>query len=60
MPVPGYDPDDLDAELEGLLSEPEIQEHLTNEEFQRYKGGTSLIDLLSEEDVHELLDEHEK
>jgi hypothetical protein len=60
MPVPGYDPDDLDAELEGLLSESEIQEHLSDEEFRQYKNGGSLINLLGEDDVHELLDEHGK
>lgn len=59
MPIPGYDPDDLDAELEGLLSDSEIQAHLTDAEFRQYEDGASLVNLLSEEDIHELLDKHE-
>ena len=60
MPVPGYDPSDLDAELESLLAEDEIRDHLTDEEFQQYENGVSLTNLLNEADIEELLDKQGK
>ena len=57
MPVPGYDPDDLDAELEEKLSEAEIRERLSHEEYERYEDGESLVELLDEDDRDELLDD---
>lgn len=55
MPVPGYDPEDLDDELEQSLSETEIRERLTDEEFRQYEGGESLVELLDSEEIEKLL-----
>ncbi|WP_411966372.1 hypothetical protein [Haloferax sp. YSMS24] len=60
MVIPGYDPDDIDERLEELLSEHEIDEYLTAEERARYDEGASLVDLLSGDDIRDLLDETSK
>ena len=57
MPVPGYDPDDLDAELEGKLTDEEIRDRLNDEEYDRYENGESLVGLLDEDELDELLDD---
>jgi hypothetical protein len=57
MPVPGYDPNDLDNELENALTDTELRERLTDEEFRRYEEGENLIDLLDEDDIDEVLGE---
>ena len=57
MPVPGYDPDDLDSELEDELSDGEIRERLTDDEYERYENGESLVGLLDEDERDELLDD---
>ncbi|KAB1185203.1 MULTISPECIES: hypothetical protein [Haloferax] len=57
MVIPGYDPDDLDERLEELLSDHDLAEYLTPEERERYDEGANLIDLLSAEDIRDLLDE---
>ena len=51
MPVPGYDPDDLDAELEGKLTDEEIRDRLNDEEYDRYENGESLVGLLDEDEL---------
>lgn len=56
MPVPGYDPDDVDDHLEGLLDDEDLDRYLTAEERRRYEDGESLSDLLDEEDIHRLLE----
>jgi hypothetical protein len=55
MPVPGYDPADLDEELEATASEDELRARMTDEEFQRYENGEHLVELLDEADIDELL-----
>lgn len=57
MPVPGYDPEDLDAELEGLLSEEKIRARLSDEEYHQYENGESLVELLDSDELDELLTE---
>ncbi|KAB1191133.1 MULTISPECIES: hypothetical protein [Haloferax] len=57
MVIPGYDPDDIDERLEELLSDHELDEYLTAEERQRYEEGASLVDLLSGDDIRDLLGE---
>jgi hypothetical protein len=57
MPVPGYDPEDLDAQLEAAAGEDELRARMTDEEFRRYENGDHLIDLLDEDEIDELLDE---
>lgn len=60
MVIPGYDPDDIDERLEELLSEHELDEYLTTEERARYDDGTSLVDLLSGDEIRDLLGENPK
>lgn len=56
MPVPGYDPDDLDEELSERTTEEDLDRLLTEEERRAYENGEeSLFDLLSEEDVEAIL-----
>ena len=60
MVIPGYDPDDIDERLEELLSEHELDEYLTAEERTRYDEGANLVDLLSGDDIRDLLGENPK
>jgi len=53
MPVPGYDPEDIDEELEAELTESEVRERLNDEEFERYENGESLFELLDGEQIDE-------
>lgn len=57
MPVPGYDPEDLDAELEGLLSDEEIRARLSDGEYHQYENGESLVELFDSDELDELLTE---
>jgi hypothetical protein len=56
MPVPGYDPDDLDEALERKLADRDVSEFLTEAERVQWKDGESLVDLLDEDDIDRLLD----
>lgn len=56
MPVPGYDPDDVDDTLERMLEDHEISEFLSDDELRQWEGGESLVDLLDEDDIDRLLD----
>ncbi|UPV98881.1 hypothetical protein M0R88_10085 [Halorussus gelatinilyticus] len=57
MPVGGYDPDDLDEKLSELMDAKgrDPSNWLTAEEIAQWENGESLLDLLDEEDIHELL-----
>lgn len=57
MPVGGYDPEDLDDTLEGLMNAKgcDPSNWLTDEELGQWEDGESLVDLLDEDDIHELL-----
>lgn len=55
MPVPGYDPEDLDEELEATATEDELRARMTDVEFRKYENGAHLIELLDEEDIDDLL-----
>lgn len=55
MPVPGYDPEDIDEQLEAELTEGEVRERLSGEEFERYENGESLFELLEGEQIDEIL-----
>ncbi|GAA0229705.1 hypothetical protein ACFFQF_13425 [Haladaptatus pallidirubidus] len=54
MPIPGYDEDDLDEMLEERLEERDEQ-FLTPSQREEYENGGSLLDILSEDDIHRLL-----
>jgi hypothetical protein len=51
----GYDPEDLDARLEAALSEGDLNTYLDPDERARYDAGESLVDLLSTEQISEIL-----
>ncbi|WP_115863878.1 hypothetical protein [Halorussus litoreus] len=57
MPVGGYDPEDLDDELSRLMDADgrDPSNWLTAEELAEWEAGESLVDLLDEDDIRELL-----
>lgn len=57
MPVGGYDPEDLDDELSELMAaaDRDPSNWLTDEEIAAWEDGESLVDLLDEDEIHELL-----
>lgn len=55
MPVPGYDPEDLDDMLEARIDERHARRLLSDDEWAAYREGEDLVDLLDESDIHELL-----
>lgn len=56
MPVPGYDPEDVDDALETNLSDEQLEEYLSESERESYRAGDAdLIDLLSEDEIHDLM-----
>ncbi|WP_135826420.1 hypothetical protein [Halorussus ruber] len=57
MPVGGYDPEDLDNTLSELMEAKgrDPSNWLTDDEIAAWEDGESLVDLLDEEDIHELL-----
>ncbi|EJN60522.1 hypothetical protein [Halogranum rubrum] len=56
MPIPGYDPDDLEETLARLLAEHGHSEFLTDAEHERVKAGESLVDVLDSADIERLLE----
>ncbi|MFC7134770.1 MULTISPECIES: hypothetical protein [Salinibaculum] len=58
MPVPGYDPDDVDNLLEQKLSETDVRSQLSDAELESYENGDArLVELLDEDQIDQLLDE---
>lgn len=56
MPVPGYDPDDVEETLESALSEEEIEARLDEGELEAYRSDEeSLVDLLEQDDIEEVV-----
>ncbi|WP_293032301.1 hypothetical protein [Natronococcus sp.] len=57
MPVPGYDPEDVDDTLESLLEDDEIEQHLSEAELEAYRNGEeTLVDLLDGEEINRILE----
>lgn len=57
MPVPGYDPEDIDEQLEARLNDEEIEDRLTDSELESYRNGdANLIDFLDEDEIEQVLD----
>ena len=57
MPVPGYDPDDIDDVLESRLGTEQIENQLTDAELERYRAGDeTLADLLDDEMIERTID----
>jgi len=57
MPVPGYDPEDIDDALESNLREGELEEFLSDDELRSYRHGEAdLVDLLDESTIERMLD----
>lgn len=56
MPVPGYDPEDLDDVLENKLTRQQKREYLSEAEWASYhEGDATLVDLLDEAEIEDLL-----
>lgn len=57
MPVPGYDPEDIDSTLESLLDADDIAELLSEEEWRSYKDGdANLVNLLESGEIEHIFD----
>jgi hypothetical protein len=57
MPVPGYDPEDVDGALESLLEDDEIEQYLSESELEAYReGNEDLVDLLDGDETRQILD----
>ncbi|MFU8869041.1 hypothetical protein [Natronococcus sp.] len=57
MPIPGYDPEDVDDTLEALLEDDEIDRHLSEAELEAYRNGEeTLVDLLDGDEIHRILE----
>lgn len=54
MPVPGYDPEDIEDWLQEMLSEVEASEVLNEEELEAYRNGERLEDALSSQTITQL------
>lgn len=57
MPIPGYDPDDLDELLAERLEARGGEASLTPRQWREYENGASLIEVLNERDIERLLHE---
>ncbi|MFB6121817.1 MAG: hypothetical protein ABEJ68_11970 [Halobacteriaceae archaeon] len=58
MPVPGYDPADVEDALRSKLDETDTQEVLTDEERAAYRNDdASLVDLLDDDQIARILDD---
>ncbi|WP_246998208.1 hypothetical protein [Halosolutus gelatinilyticus] len=58
MPVSGYDPDDLNDTLEAAVTDDELRELLTDDQWERYqRKDAALIDVLDEAEIERLLDQ---
>lgn len=57
MPVPGYDPIDIDHMLESRLGDADIEAHLDTDDLERYRAGeATLFDLLEDDQIQDVLD----
>jgi hypothetical protein len=56
MVVPGYDIDDLDENLRERLAEWALKQLLEEDEQEQLRQGSSLLDLLDEEDIDRIMD----
>ena len=57
MPIPGYDPEDIDEQLEARLDDGEIERKLTDSELEAYRDGdANLIDFLDEAEIEGILE----
>lgn len=54
MPVPGYDPDDIEDWLQELVSGVDAGEVLDEAELAAYRNGERLEDVLSSRTIAEL------
>ena len=57
MPIPGYDPEDIDEQLESRLDDEELENRLTDSELESYRDGdANLIDFLDGDEIEGILD----
>ncbi|MFC4541301.1 hypothetical protein ACFO5R_05110 [Halosolutus amylolyticus] len=57
MPIPGYDPDDLDDALEAAVDDEDLEDALTDEQWEAYRrDDAALVDVLDEAEIERLLD----
>lgn len=54
----GPSSEDLDAELESQLTEQEVKDLLTAEEYHQYQENVNLLELLSDKQVQALIQEY--
>ena len=55
MSIPGYDPADLDRIILSRLGEDDLGTVLSPEQLRRYEAGDELVDVLSEEEIRDIV-----
>jgi hypothetical protein len=60
MPVPGYDPSDVDDMLESHLTDQQLADMLSDAEREAYASGeVGLVDLLSDAEIERIVERRE-
>ncbi|MFC5969949.1 hypothetical protein ACFPYI_01260 [Halomarina salina] len=60
MSIPGYDPADLDRIILARLDEDDLGTVLSPEQLRRYEAGEDLVDVLSEEEIRDVVGRRSK
>jgi hypothetical protein len=55
MAIPGYDPQDLEAELRREFEHGGLDEYLSEAERRRHERGEQLVDIMSADDITDVL-----
>lgn len=61
MPIPGYDPDDIEQLIETTIDaefdQEELSGRLSDEQFSRVESGERVVDVADDETIDALLEE---
>jgi hypothetical protein len=58
MPVPGYDPEDVENMLESQLDEDSAREAMSEEDWESYQNDEErLVDVLEDDEIKRILGE---
>lgn len=61
MPVPGYDPDDVEQLIETTIDakfdREELSDRLSEEQLTRVESGERVVDVVDDETIDKLLEE---
>ncbi|APW96722.1 hypothetical protein CHINAEXTREME_02550 [Halobiforma lacisalsi AJ5] len=60
MPIPGYDPEDIEDALETNLEEAHLEEYLSESERETYRNGDAeLVDLLEADELRAIVEDED-